>query len=631
MNMNKIIQLNTAGILIDGKSYSSIRENVNVIDELTGKNNSKDWTLTQNINRNSDHLAFIFRIRAKQEAPYRSCRLQFFLPYPDKNKTSLQIWQCGHQFPYDIYFMAGSTTHYGYYNARNTAIPSVTLYDPDLDIGLTLLKAFNGKQERMSFHFGCFEEEDGISVEVQNLALLPGQEIKIEFLLHGHEGCWRPALHWIHTINREYFTPLNTDVHKLMGAFAITNPYTEKKFLDRHELKWVEIHNHFPCYGNYAPEEEEWDSVICHDHPNLAKKLKGKISVEKINKHINSLHQYGIKALLYLQCTGDGFLPWIEKKFPDSIAKDRNGHYFPTWKECCLVNSSPDTSWGQYMGKTIDRLLENYPEIDGIFLDQFCYNGLDYAHSDSHSAVDNHPVAVYAESYTSHLKKLSDRLHSQGKIIWANGIVNLELSKYIDGFMAEGLGGGTEMMKCFCLEKPFIAHIYPTNVVDTESLLQSCLLSGAGWSFGGSSSVSLAPEFTPEIKNVYAKYLPLVNVMLGAKLLLIPNPVELPGQGKPLLTKAEIFCAPDGKNILVSMVSKADRLYNPVLLKAKVPKCSSVSLLTLESEVWQDIPFVQNEIWTEVIIPEHFKACVVKFILETNSEMELTAQMAVSQ
>ena len=96
---------------------------------------------------------------------------------------------------------------------------------------------------------------------------------------------------------KEFFYPQNPNVWQHHKAFAITNPFTLPETIDNLPIAWSEIHNHFPYYSNYAPKESQWDSVVCHDYPDLLAEVPEKITPERINKHIDYLHKKNIKAI----------------------------------------------------------------------------------------------------------------------------------------------------------------------------------------------------------------------------------------------------------------------------------------------------------------------------------------------
>ena len=58
--------------------------------------------------------------------------------------------------------------------------------------------------------------------------------------------------------------------------------------------------------------------------------------------------------------------------------------------------------------------------MDGVFLDQLCYSAIDFAHNGV-TMYENKPIYSLWHCYEKPLKKLTLKLHQQGKLIFANG------------------------------------------------------------------------------------------------------------------------------------------------------------------------------------------------------------------
>ena len=572
--------------LTDGADggLAEIRIGKEIFNGYPGKVSVPDWAeVSEDRTAGSDCVSRKFTLKLKEGFSYRTGWLKILIPYPYP-PYDLTAWSANGRFPADIYGLGGLRLFYGDVT-YGTMIPAVTLIDPKRDIGLTVCKAFGRTGGRLSFSFGTYHE-DGLTVEFSELALEAGKPVEIELLLCGHKGCWRPGLNWI--INRypEYFGPVNPEVWEHHGAFAITNPFTKQEALDRYPVRWSELHNHFPCYGNYAPEEPEWDSVVLHDYPELKAEIPGRITPALIDSMIDRLHKNKIKAMLYIQVNGDCYIPRAEKLFPDSIARDSAGKFVPTWHECCFLNASESTSFGRYINGMIDRFLAEHPAIDGVFLDQLCYQMIDHAHSDGKTSIGDRPAAEYGVSYDWNLEKLARLLHGAGKFIWANGPFDIEAGRLVDGVMSEGTSGISETHKYLCLRKPLMIHTYPTDEFKVESMLRYCLLAGAAWSYGGSSTLRNPPEFTPEIRKLYGSYLPLIEPLLSAEILLDEAaPFQLPPK-----CKGEIFRSKIGKDrILLTLLSNTDSSVLPVTVR--IPHGKTAQYRGLGDGVWRELPF----------------------------------------
>lgn len=562
-------------IVIDGKIFNG----------YTGKVSVPDFLDVQEVRRTEeDCVVRKFILNLKPGNTFRSGWLKVLIPYT-YTPNRLQVWAAHSRFPSDIYSLGGLHLYYGDV-CYGTLIPAITLIDPVNDSGLTIAKAFGRTGGRLSFNFGTYHDE-GVEVEFKELAFEPGKPVEIELLMSAHKGCWRPGMNWLIRRYPEYFYPVNADVWKHHGAFAITNPFTTDETIENLPIKWCELHNHFPRYSDYAPEEPEWDSVVLHDYPELKSEIPGKITPERINQLIQKLHRKNIKVMLYIQVSGDCYIPRAEQDFPDSIARDAEGNLILTWKECCFLNAMESTSFGQYVNRMIDRFIERYPEIDGVFLDQLCYQCLDFAHYDGKTAVDDKPAAEYGASYDWNLKKLSEKIHGAGKFIWANGPFDIESGKLTDGVMSEGTSGISETHRFLCFRKPMLVHTYLTDEFKAESMLRYCMTAGAAWSYGGSSTLRNPKIASRESQKLLSEYLPLIEPLLSAEVFLEANPFKLPPA-----CKGEIFKEKDRNEFLVTLLPQLRTSILPV--KINIPHGKTAYYRGNCDTEWQELLFEDN-------------------------------------
>jgi len=585
---------NLKEIVIGGKIFNGYTGKVTVPDFIT---------VSEDRRKEDSCVVRKFTLKLKDGHSYRTGWLKVLIPYT-YTPNRLKVWAANSRFPSDIYSLGGQHLYYGDV-CFGTMIPAITLIDEPNDIALTIAKAFRRTGGRLSFNFGTYHEE-GVEVEFKDLALEAGKTVEIELLMCGHKGCWRPGLNWL--INRypEYFHPVNSEVWKHHGAFAIANPFTSDETIERLPIKWCELHNHFPYYSNYAPEEPEWDSVVLHDYQDLKGEITGKITPRRINEIIRKFHQKNVKVMLYIQVSGDGYIPKAEQDFPDSIARDAEGNLILTWKECCFLNGSEETSFGQHINRMIDRFLALYPEIDGVFLDQLCYQCLDYAHSDGKTSLNDKPAAEYGASYEWNLAKLSEKLHAAGKFIWANGPFDIEAGKLVDGLMSEGTSGISETHKYLAVRKPILVHTYPTSEFNAESMLRYCMTAGASWSYGGSSTLRNPPVITPEIQKFFDEYLPLIEPLLNAEILLEAKPFELPRS-----CTGEIFREKSSGEILVTLLPQTRASILP--LKINIPHSATALYGGTSDNDWKEIAFTGDTL----NIPNKSQAYTIRFKGET--------------
>jgi hypothetical protein len=189
-------------------------------------------------------------------------------------------------------------------------------------------------------------------------------------------------------------------------------------------------------------------------------------------------------------------------------------------------------------------MVTRYPEMDGVFLDQACYNFPDTAHDDGLTAINNRPAYMTGFNYYPHLELLSSLLHPTKTII-GNGPFCIGIMKYIDGFMAEGSGWLCDLLQYYSLAKPMFFLMYQTSDRDIELMFQRCLLYAAGFS---SYPAALAS------KDLYARYLPLLRRLFRRRWVFDARPIEVPTG-----FKAAVFRGASG-TLLASIVSEEPRL-----------------------------------------------------------------------
>lgn len=426
-------------------------------------------------------------------------------------------------------------------------------------------------------------------------------------------GCYRPGMEWFFNKHREFFEPENEAGRELTGSFGLTNPLSTDATLDfmqKFGAEFTELHNHFPKYGDWLTEEDEWECVVTHDYPELPPP-PGKISRKKIREFIGKLHDRNIKVLYYIQCSGDCFLPYAREKFPDAIAINREGVWHPAWRECCLCNSSKETSFGKHIADIIEKLPGTYPEIDGVFIDQLCYPVEDLAHSDGQTGINNKPVANLDSTYYDNVKRLAELLHKENKIVWGNGSFDLQVQRHVDGLMAEGSCGVSELLKYFCLVKPLLVHQYPRSVHQVELIFAFALRAGAWlYSIGASSSVYDFPAVTPEIAEVFHRCVPMLEVLRKRSYCFEPHPLTLPDG-----VAGDVFISNDGKEYIVTAVTVAAPYENAVAEELTVKldlkgltAGSEASYRTPFSNGWQPAQLSGNTL----ILPEHHGMSIIR-------------------
>ncbi|MFH0796762.1 MAG: hypothetical protein V2A65_06865 [Candidatus Omnitrophota bacterium] len=483
----------------------------------------------------------------------RSVRIRQFIPWPtEEPHWGWNVWMPAVGFPKLLVNVGHTSLVYGDL-CYGAGIPIVSIYKgtsliPNLkeksNVGLSLAKPFGLRIPRWSVSFDDFRS-GGVTVESGWLKLDPKQPARTALLLHPHEGCWRPGLAWLVAKYPSYFRPGHPQTHEsLEGGFVPGGPHdtnTGIRTAKSYGAKVVEIHHHYPHYGHYFPEHGTWRCV--------EDKKKKKITVTQIRRTIRLYKQNGIVPLLYIQLAGDGFKPFVEKKFPESIALNVDGQkmgcaYYKIW----MMNADPALPFGRFIDREIDRFFRLYPEAGGLFWDQAGYDDIDSAHHDGITMVDNRPMYRLSFCYQQHRDKLVREAHKRGMVISVNGPRLIELAEGVDQIMAEGSSWVVDVEQYFCVARPMIFFHYFKNEDEVEEMFQKCLLSG------GTCYTAPCDKYSRGVDRLFRLYQPLLKHLIGREWVLEPAPLEM-----PIGVAGNIFKGRDG-HYYVTVVSERQRL-----------------------------------------------------------------------
>jgi len=471
-----------------------------------------------------------------EKGEFRSCSIVYSIPWPQPAFGN-SLWAAKDNMPSDLYRFGGFAFEYGEITS-GILIPALCVWRREAKAGLLLAMPFDFKTPRFRFVGGY--REPSLDVRYDWLTLSEKKAAQASLILRASSGGWRPSLGYLYERFKEYFTPRSRTIHNLWGGH-ISGSYNlsqkDAEIMAALGLKWYEIHGHFPFYGNYHPEGlKKWRSGHMRN--------SSYITVDIIKRTIKRLHSVGAAALPYIQVSGDGDDKLPEEVVKNSRIKDIYGETVSAWPGTHLLNSDPSLPFGKDMVRQIKGMMERYPEIDGVFLDQACYNFLDTAHSDGITAVNNRPAYMTGFNYFPHLELLSKLLHPD-KVIIGNGPFGIGIMKYIDGFMAESQGWLCDHLQYYALEKPMFFLEYNKNDRAVEEMFQNCLIYGAGF--------TSYPSVYKHSKDLYDLYLPLLQRLYRRRWVFEEEPIALPPG-----FKGNLFISERG-TLIASMAGKMDR------------------------------------------------------------------------
>jgi len=297
-------------------------------------------------------------------------------------------------------------------------------------------------------------------------------------------------------------------------------------------VRWAELHGHFPHYGLYVSPTEPWTTLS-----------GARRDFEVVRRTIRLYQEQGIKVHTYYN-TVDGQCPHVEKAFPESIAVDEAGRRIPAYRDCWLMNADPETPFGRHCLEQFDKLLEAYPDSDGLFYDVYGrhYN-LDFAHDDGITMVHNRPAYCMKFAFKRLMERISPKLHGMGKLFSANKPEGIETLAGIDLIMCDE-GHDIYRLEAFS----YYGLFKPVMVLDgrmwrnPEPTLKLCLRLGMMFNdFVDRGREELSDEQVRRNERVHAAYAPLLKELIGKQWVFEPNALELPAS-----VAGNVFRVPDG-------------------------------------------------------------------------------------
>ena len=448
-----------------------------------------------------------------------------------------------------------------------SVLPMVSSYDPKADAGLAIVQPVDIAKPRMEYFFVREQPDISLVVRWTHLRLAKGNSAKAKMLLAPIRGCWRDAVRVVRDLYPDYFRVHQPAVFAHEGP-TVSVPMLREEVLDKlvgkQHVSWVSIHARaFSRFGEYAPQEESWPSWVRHwrlEHfdlerlsrtecrwlrsmvPDKAVWKEETISRQMLNDYIGKLHDKGVAAFLYT----NPVIASIDRidAYPGSLATSAEGTpLFRDYHRTAPFNPASDTTWGKHLDAMTERMLDIFPEIDGLFLDELHYNQFDFAHDDGVSARGDRPVAMIGFAVQDAARRICDAVHRRGKTVWGNGPNTLEVAQYVDGFMAEVSWEWLGTVLYLGVEKPVVLLFGkgPWTVAQLEHGLNTALFAGAQPSVLY-NCLPVVPEIDPQLLAIMQRYRPLFQMLRGRKWILHPHAIEHEACG----LRMNCFALPDG-------------------------------------------------------------------------------------
>ena len=565
-----------------------------------------------------------------------------------------------------------------YVSPREIILPMVSHYSRELDVGYSMLEPIGDKVPAARFQFENGEKlfnwgnnrkpvEKSPTLEALNyyIGLTGTQPMTTRAELVFHEGDWRPALGKIYERYRDYFVPDSDAIYDHEGVFNCGHVETgenPRPWLEQ-GLKTLEVHGHFSYYGDYFQEgQDRWRRIgalegLYRKYRGTAEEMDGRQILEWLESHtdeelatelhgpdweaegiepqtalyhsrdrikalLRQIREAGICPFWYFNYT-DGFRPIAEERWPDAICRDQDGDPVPSgWHMCHNLNPDPGTSFGQFCDESIRKILQEYPDLVGFFLDCFRHYEIDYAHDDGITVVDHRPAYSVNFSYDWITERLKQHTHASGRpmAVFANKPQTIRAMRYVDGVLLEG-GGDAMEDKYFwaCISKPNF-FMWTSDLHSTDENLRRSVLYGCFPKIAKDAEKS-----HKEMVALYQKYLPLYEPFRRRVLCFEPDPLRVPRGAR-----GRLYTVPDGyvAGIMTSGIEDGDRIERArtpyALFRVKEGwNIGQVGVMYPGSRKFQNVRFKFNGTIIAVPLKRYAGCAVVKLFVTGKSRRKI--------
>ena len=253
-----------------------------------------------------DALSCDVSLTTEREEPTEA-RIEFHLPVI--STMSRALWP-RHGAPFDLEEYPMERIVYRQWDFRTAMIlPFLCLYDEGKDAGVSLVAPFDLPKPGLFFVFD--KDEGTLTVTNAHLRLSSREPARAAVYVVPHEGCWRPSLAWMLKTYPEYFQPGTPGGIETPGTYWLGSPFEEEPYIEalsERGCTWFQIHGHFPFYGLYMPEGQEWEAFVGladQGKADLESWEKGESqggppnSYDKMRRAIALRQKHGMQAFLY--------------------------------------------------------------------------------------------------------------------------------------------------------------------------------------------------------------------------------------------------------------------------------------------------------------------------------------------
>lgn len=619
-----------------------------------------------------DEGALHWEVRAEKlgaAVPDRSLRVVFFLPLLAGWDVWAPAWQG--EFTFD-----GMTSfefmhvQIPYCSQREIVLPMVSQFNRSLDVGFSLMEPIDAQVPAAKFQLEngnkCFNwgsmRKDIRSVPVLEamnyyIGLVGSRPMTTKVMLMFHEGDWRPGVGRVYRRWRHCFDPSSPAIYDWEGVWDggdVTKISRTQLFRD-FQVKSYEVHWHFENYGDYLQEgKASWPIVLAKEEYFLRHRTEGvderqveayfashtdaqiaehlgrprtadyqSVAGTPVRHHRHEMHELlprfaeaGCGAFWYFNYT-DGFRPLVEKNWPDAIARNEDGSPQASgWHMSHNMNSDPRWSFGRHMIDSARKILDEYPMIQGFFMDCFRHFEIDFAHDDGITVVNHKPAYSMNFSYDAAEAVIKPMLNARRMCTYANKPQTVRSMRWVDGVLLEGNGDIPEE-KFFwaAIAKPMY-FVWTRNDKSTDENLRRSVYHGA---FPRLPS-DLDAHYDENVA-LYRRYVPLCDQLRRRVLCFEADPLRVPkGSRAKLYTVGGDYVAA----IMSEFLEAGDtvvygRTPHAVFRVARGADVGKVGVMLPGDSGFRHVDFKFNGTFIVVPLPGYKNCAVVKLFVTGDS------------
>jgi hypothetical protein len=567
-------------------------------------------------------------------------------------------------------------TQIPYVSEQEVILPMVSHYNRQLGVGYSLVEPIDANVPAAKFGFNNMEKcynwgsmkkdtRTAPVLEAVNyyIGLVGDRPMKTKVMLFLHAGDWRPGLGQVYKRWQEFFDPFNKTIYDREGTFLCGTAYVDEHVdkLLACGLKTFEVHGHFQDYGDYYQDGKErwirskeplWQALRqkAVAEGRKAEEVTPEVMEEYIASHtpeecfamsgykpgaptdafrcgwfhersdlkrrLATLKSKGISNHWYFNYT-DGYRPMVEKRWPDSIARNEDGSPMPSgWYMSHNMNADPRWSFGKFTIESAKKIFDDYGDLlDGFFLDCFRHYEIDFAHDDGVTVVNGKPCYSMNHSYDDIERIIKTKIMKPRNLTsFANKPMSIRSMRYCDGQLLEGDGDLYEEKFFWASIANPLFYMWGSNAgMSQDECLRRCILHACY------PTCSYKP--TDEEGVLYQKYLPLFAQFRERVLCFESDPLRAPkgSLGKLYTVPGGYVAGIINKNVDVGDEIKYAKTPYALFRVQRGHDVGKVGIMLPGDKAMREVKFKFDGTFIAVPMPDYTNGAVVKLFVTGKS------------